>query len=61
MTFEEYVKKSKETAKEILSGFDEKEVSDFLNSEEVEKELLDHWKTHDGKINTIGYCLALMF
>ena len=61
MTYEEYVKKSKETAREILSGFDKGEVEEFLESKEVEKELLDHWKTHDGKVNAIGDCLALMF
>ena len=61
MEYEEFKKVSLDEAREQLKGFDEKEVEDFLKSEEVEKELQSYYKSQDGKVNSLGYCLALMF
>lgn len=59
--YEEFKKVSLDEAREQLKGFDEKEVEEFLKSEEVEKELQSYYKSQDGKVNSLGYCLALMF
>lgn len=61
MEYEEFKKISLDEAREQLKGFDEKEVEEFLKSEEVEKELQSYYKSQDGKVNSLGYCLALMF
>ena len=61
MEYEEFKKISLDEAREQLKGFDEKEVEDFLKSEEVEKELQSYYKSQNGKVNSLGYCLALMF
>ena len=61
MEYEEFKKMSLDEAKEQLKGFDKEEVEKFLQSEEVEKELQSYYKSQNGKVNSLGYCLALMF
>lgn len=61
MTYDEFKKMSIDQAREMLKGHDEKEVEKFLQSEEVEKDLQSYYKSQKGKVNSLGYCLALMF
>lgn len=61
ISYEEFKKMSLDEAKEQLNGFDEKEVYDFLHSEEVEKELQSYYKSQNGFVNSLGYCIAMMF
>lgn len=61
MEYEEFKKISLDEAREQLKGFDEKEVEEFLKSEGVEKELQSYYKSQDGEVDFLGYCLALMF
>lgn len=61
MTYEEFKKMSIDQAREMLKGHDKEEVEKFLQSEEVEKELQSYYKSQNGKVNSLGYCLALMF
>lgn len=61
MSYDEFKEISIKEAKEQLKGFDEKEIDEFLMSEEVEKELQSYYKSQNGKVNSLGYCLAMMF
>ena len=61
MIYEEFKKISLEEAKKQLNGFDEKEIEEFLSSEEVEQELQNYYKSQNGEVNSLGYCLAMMF
>ena len=61
MPYEQFKKLSLDEAKKQLSGFKEKEVEEYLQSEEVKKELQSYYKSQNENVNSLGYCLALMF
>lgn len=61
MTYEELKEISIQQAREMLEAFDEKEVEEFLQSDDVEEVLQDHYKCCGEDSNPIGDCLALMF
>lgn len=61
MTYEELKEASIQEARRMLKAFDEKEVEEFLQSDEVEETLQEHYRCRGEKCSPIGDCLALMF